>query len=62
LDVFPNGEKVYTTVQTYLERLVDKGIVEKEKDLDEIRKLLYKREKNKKWKHSFVGLLMSCMM
>ena len=30
-DVFPNGERAYTTVQTYMERLVEKGILEKEK-------------------------------
>ena len=30
-DVFPNGEKAYTTVQTYMERLVEKGILKKEK-------------------------------
>ena len=31
INVFPNKERAYTTVQTYMERLTEKGILEKEK-------------------------------
>ncbi len=29
--IYPNGEKAYTTVQTYLDRMVDKKLLKKEK-------------------------------
>ena len=29
--VYPNGEKAYTTVQTYMDRMVDKQLLEKQK-------------------------------
>jgi len=29
--LFPEGEKAYTTVQTYMERMVEKGLLTKEK-------------------------------
>ena len=30
-EVYPNGEKAYTTVQTYLDRMVEKKLLRKEK-------------------------------
>ena len=29
--LYPNGEKAYTTIQTYLDRMVDKNLLEKQK-------------------------------
>ena len=31
MQIYPNQEKAYTTVQTYMDRLVEKGVLKKEK-------------------------------
>ena len=28
--IYPNGEKAYTTIQTYMDRMVDKNLLRKE--------------------------------